>query len=531
MSIINYLYKIFNVFNSLNKILPTPPEKDNHDLTTYIRCMFHDLRGPLNNIFLGIDVVMSTIPKKCENYELLTTVKESCIFLNESLDGFLNIKAVNNKNLMETIVIKYEPFNIVGLINKVKHILIFNAIKKNIEIKCTVKKIKEWVIGDSKNIQHVIMNLLSNAIKFSSTNSTIQIELECIKIINAQQHILITILDDNPFIEPHIKAKLFVKYNTSDTTTGTGLGLYICKHIIELHKGTIHHHYKGDEKIYGSIKFETNINRGNIFQIQLFLEICASNETDVCFSTNSPENRQRLTGNQTGKGQNASSLLSPKQAKLAEDVGSNTNKIDMIKCIKNNNSISNSNNGRYIRNPFVLTKHMPVKREYVKNILKNQSNVTKTNIIVVNIMVIDDSDLSRKLLIKLIESNCHNIVVHSANDGLNALLKIIGFRDKLDQHISMIFVDNIMPHITGELLSKILRGIGYSGLIIGVTGNALESDKQSFFDNGADYVCIKPFTLAKLKQILEFIQREGFESVEETIIVEDAGKLKRIIRE
>jgi signal transduction histidine kinase len=127
------------------------------------------------------------------------------------LDGFLNIQTTNDKNYIDMIEIKYEPFNIVGLMNKVKHILIFDAIKKKIEIKFFAKDVKEWVIGDSKNIQHVIMNLLSNAIKFSSLNSVIQLEIECINMNNMQQHILITIVDNNPFIEPKIKKKLFFR--------------------------------------------------------------------------------------------------------------------------------------------------------------------------------------------------------------------------------------------------------------------------------------------------------------------------------
>ena len=81
---------------------------------------------------------------------------------------------------------------------------------------------------------------------------------------------------------------------------------------------------------------------------------------------------------------------------------------------------------------------------------------------------------------------------------MNALLQIVGFNERIDQRISMCFVDNVMPHISGELLSKILRGIGYNGLIVGITGNGVEQDKQSFIDNGADYVFVKPFTAKNL---------------------------------
>ena len=99
--------------------------------------------------------------------------------------------------------------------------------------------------------------------------------------------------------------------------------------------------------------------------------------------------------------------------------------------------------------------------------------------------------------------------------------------DKIDKYVSMFFIDNIMPNITGELLSKILRGIGYSGLIIGVTGNGVEEDKTAFIESGADYVFVKPFTKEKLNKILEFVKNNGYESRydDEEIIIEKENKL------
>jgi len=507
MPIANYLIKAFNTLNQSHKILPE--NENNDDLTTYIRCMFHDLRGPLNNISLGIDIVMSTIPKNDDNSLILTTVKESCLFLSDSLDSFLNIKAIKN-DCIDMIEIKYDPFNIEGLIYKVLHILKFNAIKKHIEIKYTSKNIKEWVIGDSKKIQHVLMNLLSNAIKFSLNNSAVYLELECINIINQQQHILITVVDNNPFIAQNIKEKLFEKYNTSDNTQGTGLGLNICKKIIELHKGIIRHHYNGDVEIIGE-KQRTMDNVGNIFQIQLFLDICPTSEADINFDRHEKSNILSSVVNNTDT--NECSIHSK-----AED--NDENKINMIKCIKrreidkDSSMVPSENNRQCLKN----SRRESIRKFFSDSFYSNDNNI-------INVMVIDDSEVSRKLMIKLIENNCSNIKVFSADDGLNALLKIVGFKDKIEQHLSIIFVDNVMPNITGELLCKILRGIGYTGLIMGITGNGLEQDKQSFLENGADYVFVKPFTKNKLTQILEFIQKEGFVSKDEEFIVEKNGKL------
>jgi DNA-binding response OmpR family regulator len=65
-----------------------------------------------------------------------------------------------------------------------------------------------------------------------------------------------------------------------------------------------------------------------------------------------------------------------------------------------------------------------------------------------------------------------------------------------------------MPNLTGEFLTKILRCIGYQGLIIGITGNGLEEDVKQFLDNGADYIFIKPFTKRKLDKLLDFTKNK-----------------------
>jgi DNA-binding response OmpR family regulator len=80
-----------------------------------------------------------------------------------------------------------------------------------------------------------------------------------------------------------------------------------------------------------------------------------------------------------------------------------------------------------------------------------------------------------------------------------------------------------MPNLNGELLSKILRKIGYKGIIIGITGNGLKTDKDQYLKNGADHIFIKPFTRENLSSIVKIVQKEGYDSKDDKKIVENNG--------
>ena len=498
-----------NIFNK-KKITPkiTQSIDISNDITTYIRCLFHDFRGPMNNISLGIDVLLDSIEKNNNNYDILKNIKESCSFLSESLDGFLNIGNISDfRN--DNVNINLEPFNIVGMIKKIQYLLMFNAMKKKVHIKYNITILHEWVIGDYKNIQHVLMNLISNAIKFSTDGSTIIIQLKSFKSKNAKQHIVISVVDENGFIDKKIKKNLFKKYNTSDRINGTGLGLYICKRIIEMNGGKITHFNNNNFSEFFSITNSVkNIKNGNVFQIELFLDICRSSQTNVISERNNKmEKNEKNTDNKLDMNNyiDISNNSFKDEAKRIES------------CITEENN--RSNNGKMLMKEGLS----PLKKNSISSINRIFSDSKDKNS--VNIMVIDDSDISRKLLIRLLENNCKNIKIFDSIDGLDALIKIVQFKDTNRHKISMILVDNVMPNLTGELLCKILRGIGYDGLIIGITGNGLKDDKERFLDNGADYVFIKPFNKDKLEMLLKFIKRNGYDSKQPLKINEITGEL------
>ena len=100
---------------------------------------------------------------------------------------------------------------------------------------------KVFVNADKARISQVILNLLDNAVKFtldSGGTITIILEKKEDEFNNNGQHVIISIKDTGKGIDPDIFPRLFTKFATK-SEKGTGLGLFICKGIIEAHGGKI----------------------------------------------------------------------------------------------------------------------------------------------------------------------------------------------------------------------------------------------------------------------------------------------------
>lgn len=98
------------------------------------------------------------------------------------------------------------------------------------------------VIADADKIKEVLINLIGNSLKFTPPKGTITVLFN-----KAEDKVVTKIVDTGSGIEPDFLPALFQKYGlikgsyrtNQESTQGTGLGLYICKSIIELHEGKI----------------------------------------------------------------------------------------------------------------------------------------------------------------------------------------------------------------------------------------------------------------------------------------------------
>lgn len=119
------------------------------------------------------------------------------------------------------------------------------------------------------------------------------------------------------------------------------------------------------------------------------------------------------------------------------------------------------------------------------------------------VLVAEDSASSRKMLIRLLERAGH-VCVPAAN-GKEAvdLIKADMTAQSYDPGhvpIDSVLMDYEMPLLRGPDATKRIRSLGYTGIILGVTGNVLSEDVEFFLQHGANEVLPKPVSLKKIQK-------------------------------
>jgi two-component system, OmpR family, sensor histidine kinase VicK len=103
-------------------------------------------------------------------------------------------------------------------------------------------------VADQNRIKQVISNLVSNSFKFTKEGTiTVTVETDNYYDNNKQSQVIVRVKDTGIGIAEDIIPKLFSKFVTK-SEKGTGLGLYICKGIIEAHGGKIWAENNKEEK-------------------------------------------------------------------------------------------------------------------------------------------------------------------------------------------------------------------------------------------------------------------------------------------
>jgi signal transduction histidine kinase/biopolymer transport protein ExbD len=198
--------------------------------------MTHEIRNPLTAI-KGFLFIFSKTELSPRQSEMLTSIRSSSDMLLHTLNDTLDAAKMESSELQ----IHEAPFKPDEALKEVAESMEFSATKKKLDLVYSFHGDEAIVLsGDSFRLKQVMVNLLSNAIKYTKAGS---ITIDAVLLhTDKETKLHVAITDTGDGISTEQQANLFSKYyqtNSARGNVGTGLGLYICKQLIELQKGNI----------------------------------------------------------------------------------------------------------------------------------------------------------------------------------------------------------------------------------------------------------------------------------------------------
>jgi two-component system sensor histidine kinase VicK len=200
----------------------------------FISMVSHELKTPLTST---ISYVQVSQKKALANGDqliagMLGRAGKQLGKMTTLINGFLNVSRLEAGK----INIDKKRFNMAILIKEIEDSMIPEATSHQV-IFAPVEQ--TWVNVDKDKIEQVINNFISNAIKYSAPDTTIQIAC-----VTEGNYVYVSVRDEGMGIRPEDQAKLFNRFyrvegQATNSIAGFGIGLYICKEIIERHEGQI----------------------------------------------------------------------------------------------------------------------------------------------------------------------------------------------------------------------------------------------------------------------------------------------------
>jgi two-component system sensor histidine kinase VicK len=234
-----------SIFDALWKQSELREELLNYSMAQkeFINVAAHELRNPIQPI-LGLSDILQRSDtfldgnkkdRTKQEKEMVAIIARNARRLQRLTEDILDVTRIEGK----TLNLNRHNFVLVEVIREMVEDYVTNIRNSNRNIIISFSSSKELesaqIFADQNRIKQVISNLIDNAIKFIE-EGTISVTAE---IKDIRDQITVRVRDTGRGIDPQILPKLFTKFATK-SEKGTGLGLYICKGVIEAHGGSIY---------------------------------------------------------------------------------------------------------------------------------------------------------------------------------------------------------------------------------------------------------------------------------------------------
>jgi CheY-like chemotaxis protein len=476
----------------------------------------HDLKSPLSVIQSCADLILTN-----QENDLSSQITTYIDKISKSSQAGLTLvhSLLDQSRVDGTIHLDYDSFNIKELILECAD---------NLSLKFKSKNIAYWfdfseefkIKADYGRLTQVITNLLENAFKYTPKNGFVKFSTKTadVKFENSTKKMFQLSISDNGLGIPMGKLEsIFEKFEQAredDKAKGTGLGLSICKRIISLHNGKIWAEQNKDKGAtfnialpnFEIIQNQTTIDMTKLNIVTIQSKGCPIN--DMLKRLGYPKanvHYDRKSGWKNILDSTPNLVIIDLDVPLEDDS-------EQLQVLRQNSTFANlpviiyseNTNPETLaslsdENTSFLSKPLnmwDIEEQISKLLADKPSLETSASPETKTVMVVDDEDIIRFLLMKILEDEGYNTI--QAKNGLEASFL---FRK---HHIDMIISDIRMPAMDGKELAKYIQISSPNTPLAFISAFSSDLlDKKSSLYNPDRYIS-KPF---QKKQIIDLVKK------------------------